>query len=99
MIVYENEGGVPGRRRFVPETEEALQDSFRAVQRLQPHSVSLEKQLAHIASKLDSGMIPGPEDLELPNIEEEGRADSASGHLQRLPLPSPQCLIVGYVYH
>lgn len=49
------------------------------MQSLQKQRTSLQKQLANIASKLDSGMIPGPEDLELPAVDEEGAPSTSSG--------------------
>ena len=53
-------------------THEALQQSYREVQELQKHRDILQKQLGDIAAKIDSGMIPDPEDLELPALQSEG---------------------------
>lgn len=59
---------------FLQLTQEALQQSYREVQELQKHRDLLQKQLGDIATKIDSGMIPDPEDLELPALQSEGAA-------------------------
>ena len=52
--------------------QEALQHAYREVQLLQKHRDKLQKQLADIASKINSGMIPDPDDLELPELQVAG---------------------------
>lgn len=58
--------------RVVKATQEALQHSYREVQMLQKHRDKLQRQLGDIAMKINSGMIPDPEDLELPDMQSEG---------------------------
>ena len=53
-------------------TQEALQNSYREVQLLQRQKDNLQKQLGDIASKINSGMIPDLEDLELPDAQPQG---------------------------
>ena len=57
---------------FLQLTQEALQHSYREVQMLQKHRDMLQKQLGDIATKINSGMIPDPEDLELPDLQSDG---------------------------
>ena len=57
---------------WVQVTQEALQHSYREVQTLQKHRNTLQKQLGDIATKINSGMIPDPEDLELPDLQSAG---------------------------
>ena len=45
---------------------------------LQRQREELQKQLARIATKISTGIIPGPEDLELPRLD---AGDPASGRV------------------
>lgn len=53
-------------------TQEALQTSYREVHCLKQDRDKLQQQLGEIANKINSGMIPDPEDLELPELHSEG---------------------------
>lgn len=58
------------------ETEGALQQAYREVQGLERQRDELQKQLASIAKKIDSGVIPAPKELELPeSMKETNGAD------------------------
>lgn len=58
------------------ELENALQDAHRENARLEKAYNELRKQLANIASKLGSGMIPDDADLQLSSVDEEEQREA-----------------------